>query len=210
MSNTESTWTQDTPTPDMEIFIGASDFIDTSAHATFGSAGAGLFAMTVPASTASTLFASLSDMMKKTGIGLPKDPRGYSGIPPLTASQMPTLGHGISPTNLPPAKGMYVTSVDLVYTVAGSALTLATIGLTDTTFANNVAPAVTNRIAVGANGMPTAVQVQPYKFNVPVPLTQQVFPVTTGTQTILNVNLSAGTGACTFYGAVLHCTYNLN
>jgi len=205
----------------MEIFVGASDFIDTSAHATMGSAGAGLLAMTVPASNASTFFVSLSDLMKKTGIGLPRDARGFgsSAVPPIPATAMPTMFgslaeaggvSSISPTNKPPSKGMYVTSIDLIYTVAGSALALASVGLTDTTFVNNTAPAVVNRLAVGANGMPTAVQAQPYKFNVPIPLAQQVFATASGTETILNVNITAGTGACTFYGAVLHCTYNLN
>ena len=231
MGNTDGQWTQDTPSTDMEIFVGASEFQDTSANATRSVGGLGLWSLNLANSKAGTFYADISAMLKRTGVyasaardqqqfgtaaGVPGPslvsgtggPEGITGYPPMLASQMPTLK---GPTIGPVPKGVYITSVDLIYQVTGLALTLASCGLTDTTFVNNVAPAVTARIPAGANGMATATQAQPYKVNVPMPLAQQVFPTASGTETILNVNLTTGaTGTALFYGAVLHCAFNLN
>ena len=232
MGNTDGVWSQDTPVNDMEIFVGATEFKDSSANATGpNSGGLGLLSLNLAASKAGTFFVDITAMLKRTGVyatpalagqqfgtaaSMPgpslvagtSDPEGIRGFPPFTTAQLPTL-RGSTPG--PPAKGVYVTSVDLIYTVTGLALTLATIGLTDTTFVNNTAPAVVSRIVSGANGMPTAIQAQPYKFNIPVPLLSQSFATASGTETILNVNLTTGVGGtAVFYGAVLHCTYNFN
>jgi hypothetical protein len=224
----------------MEIFVGAGEFKDTSGNATTGSAGAGLYSLNLANSKAGTFFCDVTAMLKRTGVyatpALAQEqygtaasqpgpstvagtsgPEGLTGYPPMTASQMPTISGSLAAGGQstiqtgPVKKGVYITSVDLIYTVAGLAVTLATVGLTNTVFVNNVAPAVSNTIAVGANGMPTAVQAQPYKFNIPVAAANQVFAVSSGTETILNVNLTTGaTGTAVFYGAVLHCTYNFN
>jgi hypothetical protein len=58
--------------------------------------------------------------------------------------------------------------------------------------------------------MPAAIQAQPYKFSIPVPLAQQVFSTASGTETLLNVNLTTGAGTAVFYGAVLHSSFNFN
>jgi hypothetical protein len=239
MGNTDGQWIQDTPSTDQEIFVGASEFKDISANSTNGSAGPGLFSMNIAAGKACTFFADITALLKRTGmyasaardqqqfgtaasqpgpstVSGTSGPEGISGYPPMLAAQMPTISGsltagGASTIQIGPVKkGAYPTSVDLIYSVAGGALSVATVGLTDTVFANNVAPAVTNRIALGANGMPTANQANPYTFNVPTLLSSQNFATTSKTQTILNVNLTTGAGTAVFYGAVLHCTFNYN
>src|SRR5215472_204834 len=117
MGNTDGQWVQDTPSTDIEIFVGASEFKDSAGNA--GNAtlnGVGQWAFNIAAGKACTLVADIGAMFKRTG--------------------------------------MYASAADLVYTVTGSALSTATIGLTDTVFANNVAPAVTNKIPLAANGLP--------------------------------------------------------
>jgi hypothetical protein len=81
--------------------------------------------------------------------------------------------------------------------------------LTKTVFANNTAPVVTNLIALGANGLPTAVQAQPYVTNVAVGTPAMI--TSADAEVVLNVNLTTQAGgSAVFYGVVFHCHYNFN
>jgi hypothetical protein len=129
------------------------------------------------------------------------------GVPPQPASTLATLKGGVAG---PQPKGIQINSVDVIYQVLTAAATLATIGLTTTKFANGVAPVVANLIALGANGLPTAVSAQPTVTNVPVAAPALITSLV-DTQVILNINLTAGAGATIeFFGAVLKCSYNFN
>jgi hypothetical protein len=229
MGYTDGKWEQGTPQSDLQIFIGASDFVDTSAHATLASAGAGLFSLNVAASLAATLFVNLKSMLR-TGVYAtpaltqeqfgtaaaqpgPSSVSGTSGplallagYPPLTTAQLATLGHQLTG---PLPRGIQIDSIDVIYAVGTNALTTATIGLTKTVFVNAVAPAVTNIIALGANGLPTAAAAQPYVTNVanaaPVMITDS------DAELICNVNLTTPAGGtAVFYGIVVKAHYNLN
>jgi hypothetical protein len=104
---------------------------------------------------------------------------------------------------------MQIDSMDVIYTVTGAALTTATVGLTKTVFANNTAPAVTNLVALGANGLPTAVQALPYVTNVPV--TTPAMITSADAEILLNLNLTTQAGgSAVVYGVVFHCHYNFN
>lgn len=232
MSTTQGLVQQNSPNTDGQIFVGASEFKDVAGYATYASAGAGLFSLNIPSTDAATLFANVTAILRRTGmlatpaqnqeqfgtaasqpgpssVSGTSDPLGIQGFPPFLAAAMPTLA---GPTTGPVKKGYQVTSMDVIYEVDTVALSAATCGLTVTQFVNGVAPAVTNRIALAANGLPTATNGTPgqaYVKNIAVPT--PVFSTATDGETIVNVNLTAGSGGTAkFYGVVLHVNFNLN
>ena len=112
----------------------------------------------------------------------------------------------------PIPKGVQINSIDVVYQVLAVTASAATIGLTKTFFANLVAPVVTNLLALGANGLPTAIGAQVQVTNVPITTPAMLVPAAGGvTAPLVNVNLTAGSGGTiNFYGVCLNCSYNLN
>jgi hypothetical protein len=230
MSHTDGMFTMDTPNTDGQFFVGASEFIDTAGVATTASAGAGLFSKNIASAAAATFFANIVPILRRTGmyatpalnqeqfgtaasvpgpttVANTSGPEGTQGFPPWTQAQLPTLIGAIAG---PISKGFRVTSIDVIYEVDTVIATLATVGLTVTQFVNGVAPTVTNRIALGANGLPVAFATGlPYVKNIVVP--SPVFSTASDGETIVNVNLTAGTGGTIkFYGVVLHVDFNLN
>jgi hypothetical protein len=228
MSITEGRFEGNTSFPDLQFFLGFDDFIDTSSHAVNATQGAGLVNQTLAASLAATLFSNVAPWLRTGVYASSYDQEQFGtaagvagpttvantggplallpGIPPITAANLPTLGN-IQRGPIP--KGMQIDSVDVIYTVTGAALTTATVGLTKTVFANNAAPVVTNLIALGANGLPTAVQAQPYVTNVAVGTPAMI--TSADAEVILNVNLTTqGGGSAIFYGVVIKAHYNFN
>jgi len=228
MSITEGRFEGNISFPDLQFFLGFDDFIDTSSHAVNATQGAGLVSQTLAASLAATLFSNVEPWLRTgvyassydqeqfgtaAGVAGPTTVANTSGplalppgIPPILAANLPTLGNA---QRGPIPKGMQIDSVDVIYTVTGAALTGATIGLTKTVFANNTAPVVTNLIALGANGLPTAVQAQPYVTNVAVGTPAMI--TSADAEVVLNVNLTTQAGgSAVFYGVVFHCHYNFN
>lgn len=229
MSTTDGRWEQNTSFPDLQYAVDPYLIVDTAGHATYGSAGSGLFSANLGASVASTMLVNLMPLIR-TGVyatpaydqeqfGTAAHQPGPStvagtgsplgllpGFPPLTQSQMATLGN-IQTGPIP--KGTQIDSIDLIYTVTGAALTLAQVGLTKTAFVNNTAPAVTNLIALGANGLATAVQAQPYVINVPVPSPAMITTSDAFLYLAINFTTQAG-GSLNLYGAVVRAHYNFN
>ena len=236
MSISEGRFEGNTSFPDMQFFIGFDDFQDTSAHAVFATQGAGLVSQTLAASLAATLFANVGPLLRTgvyassydqeqfgtaAGVAGPTTVANTSGplalppgIPPITAANMTTIAGSLSGTGTgiqrgPVPKGMQIDSVDVIYSVATNALSTATIGLTKTVFVGGVAPAVTNLIALGANGLPTAAAAQPYVTNVAV--TSPAMITSADAEIVLNINLTTPAGGtAVFYGCVFHCHYNFN
>jgi hypothetical protein len=134
-------------------------------------------------------------------LGLP------TGVPPQPASTLATLKGGVAG---PQGKGIQINSVDVIYQVLTVAASAATIGLTTTKFAAGVAPVVANLIALGANGLTTAINAQPAVINVPLVAPVMITSLV-DTQVVLNINLTSGAGGTIeFFGAVLKCSFNLN
>jgi hypothetical protein len=131
----------------------------------------------------------------------------YQGFPPTPGAKMATVA---GPNSGPGGKGIQIDSVDVIYQVLADATAVAaTIGLTKTTFANLVAPVVTNLIALGNNGLPVVIGAQPQVKNVPV-ISPASMIVAADTEVLLNINLTGGTaGTIKFFGAVLKCHFNL-
>jgi hypothetical protein len=227
MSHTVNRFTMDTPNPDGQLFIGSTKFADIGTHTAIAYPSAGLLERTIAASNAAVLVADLMQMIRTGVLATPNStqrqfgtaasqpgpssvagtsgPFNISGFPPFTSAQLPTLGGKGNVIG----KGIQVNWVDLIYSVAAVNLSAATVGLTSTVFQNGVAPAVTNIIALGANGLPVAITTQPGRTRVTV-----VSPVMTtadGTELILNVNLTTPAGGTAiFYGAIVGLSFNFN
>lgn len=231
MSHTDTTWTQSQANPDLEIFVGASEFKDLAGFASVASAGAGLLALSLPATDAGTFFADITAFLRRTGVLAtaasaqsqfgtaaaqpgPSSVAGTSGplaltnggFPPLKGAQMATKG---SIATGPTAKGLQLNSIDVVYTIPTANPSVATIGITKTKYVDNVAPAVTNILALGANGLPTAFRATPYVKNIAI--TNPAMLTDKCSEVIVNVNITAGAGSTVlFYGVNLYCSYNFN
>ena len=229
MSHTQGKFTQDGAANDLQIFLGASAFVDTAGHAVFTVGGPGLASQNLASTLAGTLYATRMDLYKRTGeyatpagsqeqfgtaasvpgptaVANTSGPLAQKGYPPTIGTSMSTLA---GPATEPIPKGIQIDSVDVIYAVGAVNAAAATMELTKTKFVNGVAPAVVDLIALGVNGLPVVAAAQPYVTNVKV--TTPVMLTDSDSQIILNVNLTAGSGGTiTFYGAVLHCSYNLN
>jgi hypothetical protein len=129
----------------------------------------------------------------------------FQGFPPTPGSSMATLAGAASG---PQPKGIQIDSVTPIYQVLADATAVAaTIGLTKSVFANGAEPAVTNLIALGANGLPTAIAAHPVATVVAVGSPAMI--VAANTEMLLNINLTGGTaGTIKFFGAVIKAHYN--
>ena len=227
--NTKNMLTQETPVPDLTVFFGASQFRDASGNGVFALPGAGLPQLTLANNLAGNFVVDMG-LFFRTGVyatpALMQRQFGTSAGTPGPSSVANTSGPLALPTGFPPTlgaklatrvggaagpipKGIQINSIDVIYTVAGLAAALAQVGLTATQYANNAAPTVTNLIALGANGLPTAIQAQPYVKNVAVPV--PAFVITPDTEAVLNVKLTSGaTGTIAFAGVCVNASYNFN
>jgi hypothetical protein len=229
MSQTDGRFTQDLPCTDLQIFRGPSDFVDISAQAARAVVGTA-YAFTIASTIAATFRADLMGFHRTgmyatpaydqqqfgTSLSLPGpqaslpnsgDPESLPvGFPPLTAAQMATLGYI---KRGPTPKGMFVSSFDVIYSVSTVALSLAQVGIKRNVFVNGVAPASSDILALGTNGLATAVAANPYVINVPLPA--NTFDVASDSLGTVSVNLTAGSGGtAVFYGIMYHLTYNFN
>lgn len=229
MPTTEGIWEQNTALTDMQIFIDPYHIFASAGAATLTRDGAGLLNLAVGASQA-CVFNCFATPKLRTGMyataalnqqqfGTAASQPGPStvpntsgplalqpGFPPILAANMATLG-AIQRGPIP--KGIQINSFDAIYTIAGAALTLAQCAVYKTVFANNVAPSVTALLALGANGLPTATQAQPYVKN--VPLTNPAFITDNDAMPLVELDLTTQAGgSLKLYGVVLRCSFNYN
>ena len=229
MPTTEGIWQQNTASNDMEIFIDPYHLWVAAGSATLTRDGSGLINLAIGASQTCVIEGVFTPKLR-TGMyatpaldqeqfGTAASQPGPStvadtsgplalkpGFPPILAANMATLGN-IQRGPIP--KGIQINSVDAIYSVAGAALSLATIGVTKTVFANNVAPAVTVLLANAANGLPTATQANPYVKN--VPLSTVAFLTDHDAEPIIELDLTtAAGGSAKLYGLVARCSFNYN
>lgn len=228
MPHTQGTWTMDGAPNDGQIFIDPYHLWDSAGHAVLTEDGSGLINLALAATLAGT-FRGFKTAMNRTGVyatpsltqeqfgtaaSLPgpttvantSGPLAQVGFPPTLAAQLSTLA---GPVVGPTPKGIQINSMDIIYSVLTANASLATCGITKTVFVDNTAPAVSNIIAVAANGMPVAFRAQPYVFNVPVPAPSFLTP--SDSEPIVQVNLTAGAGGTIkFWGVVLYVSFNYN
>lgn len=132
-------------------------------------------------------------------------PAGPGSSPFTGATQLTTT------TSRP--KGIIFKQIHPVYAIITNPLSLNTIGLTQTIFANLTAPAVTNILANAANGLQTAATTlaTPAVTPVTIPIANQTFRNTRFAEYILewDVTTPAG-GTAQLFGIFLDVTYDYN
>ena len=237
MSITDGRWEGNVSFPDMQMVWGAQSFSVVSGTAPLTVGGSGLYSLNVPASTTANLLLNLDAIPVRTGVlassydqeqfGTAAGVAGPSsvantsgplalspGFPPITAANMATIagsingtGTGIQRGAIP--KGIQIDSIDVIYAVNVANATSVQCALVKTVFANGVAPAVSNLIPLGANGLPVATAATPYLTNVPVSSPAMI----TNSDNIVNCLVNIVTPASStvaFYGIVTRCHYNFN
>ena len=223
MSNTQARWEQDTPFLDGVFPVTIDDINVYAAASTKTRNAKGDYSLNQAASNATVYATSFAGLIFRTGqspflqeqfgtaagvagptsIANTSSPDGTIGVPPFTgASQLvPFVGQ------IP--KGIKILDITLKYQVTTNPLSLHTIGLSKTVFANNVAPAVTDILANAANGLATAAQAQPYVTK--VSLVSPVFQVSDLADIWLEIDATTPVGGTyRLYGASVHVAFNYN
>jgi hypothetical protein len=132
-------------------------------------------------------------------------PAGVTGPPPFTGVTQ------FTPVTSPRPKGILFKSIYPWYQIGGAALTTNTVGLTQNVALNNVANAETDIITVGANGMATATQTNPYLTPVLVPSANQKWLTTKFAEYMIEWNVvTAASGTGTIYGVFVDARFNYN
>jgi hypothetical protein len=229
MPGTDSTWNQDTPNSDLEIFIGATEWRDAGNHATIATPSAGVIAWTVPAAQTSVFLANIQAMIKRTGVfatpasvqqqygtaaSLPgptqvantSDPEGLRGYPPFTASKLATL---IGPQAGAIPKGIQINSMDVIYSVNALNITAGKLMLNLVTYIDNTASPSVISLIPSTNNLTLTARANLYRTNIPV--ASPVFAINSGQSASLEVDVTTVAGGTfTFYGCVAKCSFNFN
>lgn len=221
MPHTQSRYQQDLGFTDGYFFIPATDFFSTGGASTLTKNAVGDISLNVGAAVAAVFDVHVNDgQITRTGFGEDlQEQFGGTGIPASAQQQVyrPDVSAGMStaqelqPRTALKVKGFKPLSLKIVYLITGAALTLHTVRVDKTIFANNVANAITSVIANGANGLATATQANPYVTTVAFPANQQVYLTSDLTQ--LWIEIAATTqagGAYRLYGVELAVEYNYN
>lgn len=136
---------------------------------------------------------------KASGVaGYPAD---APGLPPFAGASQ------LTPPLAQPPKGIRILSFNYIYQITGAALTLHTVNLYRTTFANNVANSIATPAITGAGA--TAVQANPYVslFTVTAP----VFENTDLSDAIVEIQATTqAAGAYRFYGILFNVDFNFD
>lgn len=221
MTHSESRFQQDLGFTDGYVFVPAPDYISTGAAATLTKNAVGDISWNVAASLAAVFDVHISDgQVTRTGFGEDlQEQFGGTGIPGSAQPQVyrPDVIPGMStaqqiqPRTALKTKGFKPLSLKVIYLITGAALTLHTIRVDKTVYANNVANAITPVIANGANGLATAVQANPYVTTIAFPANQQVYQISDLSQ--LWIEIAATTqvaGAYRLYGTEMTIEFNFN
>lgn len=226
MSRTGGIYQQKTPNTDGRIILGGQDFQLASGGgtSTFTRIANGQVSQHIAASQADVFFVNLSQILFRTGqlpflqeqfgtaagvagptsVANTNDPDAQIGPPPQTGTLSITPQTGFL------AKGIKVNDITLKYLIGGTGpLTVHTIGLAKSVFANNAAIVTTNLLANATNGLQVATQANPYVTKVTP--TTVAFITTDLTDLILELDVT--TPAATTYdlfSVELHVSFNFN
>ncbi len=209
MAFTKGRWEAYTAHTDGTQYVTAKESNVISGTATATKTAAGDYGLSVAASETMILAFPLPEIIR---FGEPhlEEVTPYEQYNPPTGPPYTIAG----PTAQSPVsvlKGVQLTSVDLIYSIAGLALTANTVGVFAKQDLNNAAPSITTLLAQGANGMATGIQADRYVTNVPIPAAAQNFIVTPDTVLTVEWDLDTGaTGTAVVYGVVFNYNFNLN
>jgi hypothetical protein len=221
MPHTESRYQQDLGFTDAYFFIPAPDFISTGAAATLTKNAVGDISWNVAASLAAVFDVHVTDgQLTRTGFGEDlQENFGGTGIPASAQPQFyrpdvigaMNTAQQLQPRTALKVKGFKPLSLKVVYLITGAALTLHTIRVDKTIYANNVANAITSVIANGANGLATATQANPYVTAIAFPAAQQVYNISDLSQLWIEIaSTTQIAGAYRLYGVEFTVEFNYN
>jgi len=221
MSRTANAWTQDTAHTTGLIWYGAGMLDKFSANLVLTRNALGDYSLNRTASGAETyqVVATLTDLYRLltsaspvyfqeqfgTAAGTSGYPAAAPGYPPFTgATQL------VPPTG-PPAKGIQVNSVTVVYQVGVADLSAASLSLNRIVYANNVANAITN-IPIAATALPlTAAGDATGPYLATRAVTTPAFENTQNSNLELEFAVTlANTGTLRIYGMGLNVSFNYN
>jgi len=240
MPHTDGRWTQGTPFPDLQIFVGVDEFTDVAGVATLATSIAtpGLFFKTVGSAAAAVFASSLPGLMLRSGVyATPQydqeqygtaasvpGPSAVSGtngplaLPgpasPYYQAFPPTPGTSVATlagaTTGPSKKGIQIDSVDVIYQVLSDATAVAATIGLTKTVFTNGADPVVTNL-IALAANGLPTAVAAHPVTTNVPVTTPAVIVAADTEVILNINLTGGTaGTIKFYGAVIKAHFNLN
>lgn len=226
MPHTQSRYQQDLGFTDGRIFVGPGDIaVDVVAQVsavsgTRNAAGDWSINHVAAANTTNYAFNLTNVILRRSGFGEDiQEQFGGTGIPGSAQPQVyrpdviPSMNTAqqITPRTALKVKGIKLLSLDVIYLITTAALTGHTIRVDQTVFVNNVAKAITSVLAVGANGLQTATQANPYVTNVALAAGQQIYRVGLDTQLWVEVaSTTAATSVYQLYGFDCLVEYNYN
>lgn len=224
MPHTESRYQQDLGFTDGISFIYPWDFIPAGAGAptVVTRNGVGDYSYNIGASIGPVTFAvNLAEMvLARTGFG--EDIQNQFGGTGISGSAQPqfyrpdisagmSANQELSPRAAFKTKGYKPLSLKVIELITGAALTTHTCRIDKSVFANNVALASTSILASGANGLPTAIQANPYVTVVNFPAAAQVYQITDLAEMWFELTVTTqAAGAYRFYGVEFTFEYNFN
>ena len=130
-------------------------------------------------------------------------PVGAYGSPPFTGQAQ------LTPATAPRPKGIQINAIYPVYQIGAVNATVNTIALKRASFANNVAPTVSDLIASGANGLQTAFQAATLAYVTPIVVPTPAFEVTRFTQVYMIWSITTGAaGTAAMFGVFVDCSFN--
>jgi hypothetical protein len=223
MPHTQSRYQQDLGFTDGRVFIGVGDLVwDVLAQAAVTRNAAGNWSINHVAAANTTNFAGnlTNALLRRTGFGEDlQEQFGGTGIPASAQPQVyrPDViaamagAQQLQPRTALKLKGLKLLSIDVIYLITTAALTTHTIRVDQANFVNNVALAPTVVLAVGANGLQTATQANPYVTNVPLPANQQIYRNSVDSEVWIEVQaVTAATTVYNLYGFDCLCEFNWN
>lgn len=213
MSKTNGLLQMDSPMTDMKFKLGVMDIFIQAGGGTITRNAAGDISINQAAGQAGVFVIPVNSILERIGMadylqeqyGGTVGPAGVPGVPPFTG-----VTQLVPPTTFTP-KGIKITDVTVVELITGQPLTAHTIRVDKVAYVNNVANAISAILAVGANGLPTAVQANPYVTKVPITPANIAFNTTDNSELVIEIaSTTQAGGTYRLYGVFLHGQFNFN
>jgi hypothetical protein len=215
---------QDLGFTDADIFAGAGDVIFTGTAGVTTRVPPG-YNLVFPNTSTSFIAVNIAQLLLRR-LGFFEDLQeqfggaGIAGSAQVRDYRPDVRGTGAAPAGMNVAqqlqprsafktKGFRLLGIDVIYSIAGAALTTHNLRIDSVQYFNNLAPINTVVLANGANGLQTATQAQPYVTEVAVP----VLPYFTLSDAALWLEVAiatTGAGTYTFFGFDIDLEFNFN
>lgn len=176
----------------------------------FTKVAAGDYAATIGSAVTAVLAYKLPGILR-TGEPHLEDTAGAIAYPSYEQYNPPVAPYSIpgtqAGTTLPVLKGIYLQSIDVIYSVTTDALTSISVGVFAKQDTNGASPTVTTLLAQAANGLTTATTTHRNVIN--VPMTTQEFIITPDSVITAELDIeTASGGSADVFGIVFNFAFN--